>query len=121
MYDGLTIEYKVRPLLGISVRWVSLIRDIQKPYRFTDQQVKGPYAFWSHDHILSEDSGGVMMEDVIRYAPPLDGILPWLNDLIVLPQLKRIFEFRTRTLNELFPAASAGSFPGESKGKEKVC
>lgn len=121
MYDGLTIEYKVRPLLGIPVRWVSLIKDIKAPHRFTDEQVKGPYAFWSHTHILSEVPGGVLMEDVIHYAPPLDGVLPWLNDLVVLPRLKKIFEFRSRTLNELFPSASGGSFPNESKGKDKVC
>lgn len=102
MYDGLTIEYKVRPLLGIPVTWVSLIKDIQEPYRFTDEQIKGPYAFWSHQHVLKEVSGGVMMEDVIHYAPPLDAFFPWLNQSIVLPQLNRIFDYRRQVLSVFF-------------------
>lgn len=102
MYNGLTIEYKVRPLFGIPVTWVSLIKDIQEPYRFTDEQTKGPYAFWSHAHILSEAPGGVMMQDVIQYTPPFDGILPWLNKRVVEPQLKEIFNYRAQTLKQLF-------------------
>ncbi len=102
MYDGLTIEYKVKPLLGIPVTWVSLIKNIQEPYRFTDEQIKGPYAFWSHIHVLSEVPGGVMMKDIIQYAPPLDGILPWLNRRVVRPQLEQIFHYRSQTLKQLF-------------------
>lgn len=102
MYDGLVIKYKVRPLLGIPVTWESLIKNIQEPHQFTDEQIKGPYVFWSHVHILNEVPGGVMMEDVIKYIPPMDRVLPWLNSCVVMPQLKEIFNFRSQMLKKFF-------------------
>lgn len=102
IHEGLTIEYRVRPLFGIAVKWVSVIKNIRQPYAFTDEQVQGPYRHWKHTHILKEAPGGVIMEDKIVYAPPLDGICPWINTLIVLPQLNRIFDFRSETLGQLF-------------------
>lgn len=102
VHEGLVIEYRVKPLLGIPVKWVSVINNIQEPYMFTDEQLKGPYSYWKHTHILKEGPGGVWMEDKIMYQPPLDGIFPWTNDRVVLPQLKKIFDFRAQTLKSLF-------------------
>ena len=48
IYDGMKIEYKVRPLLGIPMRWTTEITGVAAPYRFTDKQLKGPYALWEH-------------------------------------------------------------------------
>jgi ligand-binding SRPBCC domain-containing protein len=102
IHEGLLIEYRVRPLLGIQVKWVSVINNIQQPYMFTDEQLKGPYKYWKHTHLLKEVSGGVMMEDKILYAPPMDGLFPWINKAFVLPQLNEIFDYRTKTLQKLF-------------------
>ena len=102
VHEGLTIEYRVRPLLGIAVKWVSVIKNIRQPYTFTDEQIKGPYRYWKHTHTLKEAPGGVIMVDKIDYSPPLDGICPWINTFIVLPQLNAIFDFRSETLGQLF-------------------
>lgn len=102
IHEGLVIEYRVRPVLGIAVKWLSVINNIHRPFSFTDEQLKGPYRYWKHTHILKEVPGGVMMEDKILYAPPLDGIFPWIDRAIVVPQLNEIFDHRKKTLQELF-------------------
>lgn len=102
VYEGLVIEYRVKPLLGIPVKWVSVINNIQEPYMFTDVQLKGPYSYWKHIHTLNEVAGGVLMEDKITYKPPFDSIFPWTNDRVIRPHLNGIFDYRTVTLNNLF-------------------
>ncbi len=100
--DGLTIEYRVRPMLGIPTKWVSLIKDIKAPYQFVDVQVKGPYRYWHHLHRFNEALGGVMMEDIIHYEAPMEWLFPWINGAIVVRQLNGIFDYRSKTLKQLF-------------------
>ena len=52
MRDGLEIEYRVRPLLGIPAGWRSLITEYDPPNWFRDIQLKGPYRSWDHRHIF---------------------------------------------------------------------
>ena len=45
MYPGLTISYKVKPLLGIPIQWVTEITHVKELEMFVDEQKVGPYAF----------------------------------------------------------------------------
>lgn len=105
--EGLEIEYRVKPLLGIPVLWLSRIKDVKPPFQFVDVQLKGPYRYWHHHHFFQETLSGVLMTDTINYEVPLSRIFPWLNDVIVVKELNRIFNFRQETLKVMF---------GERKG-----
>ncbi len=70
MYPGLLIAYNVKPLLGISMRWVSEISHIETMRYFIDEQRVGPYRFWHHEHHLEARDGGVAMNDIIHYEAP---------------------------------------------------
>ena len=41
MRAGLTIDYRIRPLLGIATRWRTEITSFEPPTRFTDMQMRG--------------------------------------------------------------------------------
>lgn len=43
IYKGMTIDYTVKPLLGIPVRWQTEIGEVKSKKYFTDRQIKGPY------------------------------------------------------------------------------
>ncbi len=102
IYKGMLIEYRVSPLLGIKMKWVTEIGDVEEPYKFVDNQLKGPYALWEHTHIFKEVEGGVLMYDDVRYAIPL-GILGTIaHVLVVKNKLKSIFDFRAETLKKYF-------------------
>lgn len=102
IFEGLEIEYRVKPLLGIPVTWVSRLKDIKPPFQFVDIQVKGPYRYWHHHHSFEQTLSGVLMKDVITYKVHFNEFLPWINDLIVVKELDRIFDFRQKTLKDMF-------------------
>ena len=97
MKAGTVIDYRLK-LRGIPLRWQSQITAWEPPYRFVDQQLKGPYRLWRHEHTFIEDKGGTLAIDRVEYAVH-GGIL--VKKLLVEPDLKRIFDYRKRKLQEL--------------------
>jgi len=102
MYSGQIITYIVKPLAGIPLTWVTEITHVQEPHYFVDEQRFGPYALWHHKHFFNEIPGGIEMRDQVHYALPM-GILGRIaNSLFVEKQLKHIFDFRFKKMEELF-------------------
>jgi ligand-binding SRPBCC domain-containing protein len=52
IHAGMLIPYRVRPLAGIPVTWVTAITHVEGPRLFVDEQLFGPYRFWSHQHFF---------------------------------------------------------------------
>ena len=44
MYEGMIIQYKVSPMLGIKLNWVTEITHVRDRQYFIDEQRFGPYA-----------------------------------------------------------------------------
>ncbi len=99
---GLVIEYQVKPFLGLPLKWVSEIRDVNAPCQFVDEQRQGPYTYWHHLHQFKEVLGGIEMVDTITYRVPFQDWMPWINTHIIEKELNKIFEFRRETLMILF-------------------
>jgi ligand-binding SRPBCC domain-containing protein len=95
---GTLLDYRLR-IQGFPVRWRSSITAWKPPYRFVDEQIRGPYRLWIHDHNFEPRDGGTLVGDHVRYAVPFD----WLvHKLIVRPDLERIFAYRTKSLRRRF-------------------
>jgi ligand-binding SRPBCC domain-containing protein len=106
MYTGMIVTYKVRPVLGVPVDWVTEITHVQAPELFVDEQRFGPYRFWHHQHLFREIEGGVETRDIVHYALPLDPAGRLVQRWMVGPQLETIFEFRRTTLERMFGTLS---------------
>lgn len=102
MYSGQVISYIVKPLAGISMKWVTEITHVQEPFYFVDEQRFGPYSFWHHKHFLKAVPGGTEMRDLIHYALPLGPLGRLGNTLLVRKQLEEIFAYRRKSLEALF-------------------
>jgi ligand-binding SRPBCC domain-containing protein len=102
VYQGQIIQYTVRPLLNIPLKWVTEITHVVNENYFVDEQRFGPYSLWHHKHFLREIDGGIEMEDIIHYKIPLGFIGEFLNFLFIKNQLKEIFEYRKNKLIEIF-------------------
>lgn len=102
MFSGQIIQYIVKPILGIPVKWVSEITHVSDKKYFVDEQRFGPYALWHHKHFIKEIPGGVEMEDIIDYKVPLGFLGQLVHPFLVRPQLEEIFEFRRKKLIEIF-------------------
>ena len=103
MKVGALIEYRIR-LHGFVMRWSSEITEWNPPHSFTDEQTKGPYAFWRHTHSFRQEDGGTWIADSVRYAVPFSG---WpgvglVERFFVKPELRRIFAYRKVALREHF-------------------
>ena len=102
MYEGLMIEYIVRPLLGIPMKWITEIKYVHDKQFFVDEQRKGPYKIWHHEHHFKEVEGGVEMTDIVSYEIPL-GILGRIaHPIIVKKKLEEIFDYRFKRVDEIF-------------------
>lgn len=104
IYDGMTIDYKVKPLLGIPVRWQTKLYNIQTEKRFTDRQIIGPYKVWEHTHTFERHPKGVLMTDVIHYQLPLGYLGKLAERLFVGNKVAAIFTYRRKVLEKLFPS-----------------
>jgi nitrate reductase alpha subunit len=52
-WDGAIIDYKIR-IRGFPVRWKTEITAWEPPFRFVDEQRKGPYRQWIHEHRMEK-------------------------------------------------------------------
>jgi len=102
IYTGMLIDYKVKPLLGIPMFWRTEITEVQKPYFFTDSQLKGPYRLWEHTHTFTEKENGVLMQDVVKYQLPLGPLGVLANALLVRRKLESLFTFRKAAIERIF-------------------
>jgi ligand-binding SRPBCC domain-containing protein len=108
MYPGQIIEYKVSPVLGIPMYWMTEITHVKDHAFFVDEQRFGPYQLWHHQHHFKIIDGGVEMTDIVHYRNPLGFLGTIANTLFVKAQLKQIFEFRYKVVEDLF-----GKWPEE--------
>ncbi|MBM3280160.1 MAG: SRPBCC family protein [Candidatus Handelsmanbacteria bacterium] len=102
VYAGQIITYKVSPLLGIPLTWMTEITQVREGAYFIDEQRLGPYALWHHQHHFRAVTGGVEMRDLVHYR--LRGG-PWgrlVHRLAVRRQLEGIFRFRRQVLAQRF-------------------
>jgi ligand-binding SRPBCC domain-containing protein len=98
---GTLIEYRLT-LNGMPLNWQTRIDAWDPPRRFVDVQQKGPYALWHHAHDFIPMAAGTLMRDTVRYRLPAG----WLGALAggwkVASDLERIFEYRSRKIDERF-------------------
>jgi ligand-binding SRPBCC domain-containing protein len=100
--EGMIIKYKVHPVMGIPLTWVTKITNVSAPHEFTDMQLKGPYKEWVHTHRFREIEGGVEMTDELVYQLPFGPIGLIAHALFVRKQVESIFAYREATLDKLF-------------------
>ncbi|MDQ8054265.1 MAG: SRPBCC family protein [Pedobacter sp.] len=104
MYAGMLITYKVAPIAGIKLNWMTEITHVVPKHYFIDEQRFGPYKFWHHQHQFREIPGGVEMTDIITYGLPFGWLGQMANQLFVAHKLREIFEYRRKKTLTLFGA-----------------
>lgn len=102
MYEGMLIEYTIKPMMNIPMNWVTEITHISDKKYFIDEQRFGPYAMWHHEHHFEETEGGVLMTDKLTYAMPMGPLGTIANGLFVGKRVKEIFDYRYSILETYF-------------------
>ena len=103
--EGDRIEYKIK-VLGVPLRWVTLITSWRENESFSDFQEKGPYRRWLHTHTFRAVGGGTEMRDRVEYELPLG----WAGELaagwFIRLQLRGIFDYRAKAIHAEFGGGS---------------
>ena len=95
---GTLSDYRLR-VAGVPIRWRARINVWEPPHRFVDEQLRGPYRFWLHEHTFESKDGGTLIGDRVEYAP-IGGSLA--EKLFVGRTVRRIFEDRRFRLETVF-------------------
>ncbi len=111
MHEGLEIEYRLRPLLGVPASWTTKIVDYNPPHSFTDIQAAGPYRSWRHHHTFRSVDGGTLVEDEILYEMPLGPLGRLGHRMLIRGELEQIFRHRARTIESAFTPSGENDSP----------
>ena len=98
MAVGTLIDYRIG-LHGIPMRWRTRISAWQPPHRFADEQLRGPYSTWWHEHTFQARDGGTEIMDRVYFRAPLAALS---HPLLVRGELTRIFDYRHQIIGQRF-------------------
>ena len=91
------ITYQLK-LHGFPIHWLTDIAVWNPPYRFVDNQLKGPYSLWYHEHRFETLGKGTLMKDWVRYQLPLGVLGSWVAGSKVKADVASIFNYRRKVL-----------------------
>jgi len=83
---------------GIPWRMTSRITAFDRPRRFVDEQVHGPFAHFRHEHLFATGKDATRMVDRIEFSAPLGLIGRLVERLVVADYLRRLIERRNSYL-----------------------
>jgi len=98
MEVGTLIDYRLR-IRRIPVRWRTRIARWEPPSLFVDEQLRGPYRLWIHEHHFEVEGAGTRVLDRVRYAVPGGELV---HRLLVRREVEAIFAHRTAALSRRF-------------------
>jgi ligand-binding SRPBCC domain-containing protein len=87
-----TVTWEARHF-GIRWRMTSKITVLERPRRFVDEMVRGPFSAYRHEHLFLERGEGTRMKDRVEMRSP-GGPLHRIPDLVVGPYLRRLLAGR---------------------------
>lgn len=98
---GTLIDYQLK-IHGVPAKWKTEICEWSPPYKFADNQLKGPYQKWYHTHTFETLGSGTLMRDIVCYKLPM-GKLGWIfAGAFVRADVQKIFGFRRQILKKFF-------------------
>lgn len=102
MRVGALIDYRIK-VHGIPMSWRTEITAWEPGVRFVDEQIRGPYKVWHHEHRFTADKDGTLAQDIVHFKAPLGG----LTHAWVAKDVRRIFEHRQQALSARFQTGSS--------------
>ncbi len=88
---GQEVTWRARHF-GIWFTMTSRITALDRPTRFVDEQVRGPFRSFRHEHRFDEVAGITTMTDIVDLASPVLGILA--ERVVLVPYLRRLIRLR---------------------------
>ena len=78
----------------------SIISGFEFPFYFKDEQLKGAFKSFSHEHFFEQDGDTVIMIDVFEFESPFGVLGHFFNWLILNSYMKRFLTKRNEVIRE---------------------
>jgi len=99
---------------GIKQHLTTKITAYERPYRFTDEMLRGAFQEITHLHEFVPQPPGTLMIDVFTFRAPM-GILGRLAEMLILTRyMKGLLLMRNRYLKQVAEAGSDPALPQSS-------
>ncbi len=85
---------------GITQTLTSRISEFNRPYHFRDEQLRGPFAFFTHDHYFEVREDKVLMKDVFNYTSPFGYLGNLFNYLVLTNHLRSLLLKRNAVIKD---------------------
>ena len=79
---------------GLPLRMTSRITAMNPSSSFTDEQIRGPFRYFRHDHEFTPRGTGTLMIDRVAFAAPLGILGRAAESLLLADYLRKIIEQR---------------------------
>ncbi|MGF1648282.1 MAG: cyclase/dehydrase [Kineosporiaceae bacterium] len=90
---GDEVTFRARHL-GVVWRLTSRVSEYERPHRFVDEQVRGPFAFMRHEHLFEKAGAGAVMIDRMDVVAPLGVVGAAVGHVVLQPYLRRLLRQR---------------------------
>lgn len=79
---------------GVPFTMTSRVTELERPNRFVDEQVKGPFRRFHHTHEFTPDRRATVMVDRVRFDAPLGPVGDLVEHLVLGCYLERLIAER---------------------------
>jgi ligand-binding SRPBCC domain-containing protein len=83
---------------GLPLRMTSRITAMNAPHSFTDEQIRGPFRYFRHEHLFRPHGTGTLMTDRVSFAAPLGFLGRIAERLVLIRYMRRLIEQRNSFL-----------------------
>lgn len=73
---------------------VAASTELERPHRFVDEQVRGPFRSFHHEHLFESVDRGARMVDRVRFDAPLGPIGRLVERAVLASYLPRLIAIR---------------------------
>ena len=106
---GDTVTFAARHF-GVPWRLTARIVEYDRPARFVDEQVAGPFRHWRHEHTFTWDGerNGTVARDVVGFTAPLGALGRLVARVVLVPYLRRVLTGRNAYLARVSTGGEGG-------------
>jgi ligand-binding SRPBCC domain-containing protein len=81
---------------GVPFTMTSQVTALERPGRFVDEQVSGPFRSFHHEHLFESVDGGTRMVDRIRFDAPLGPVGRLVERVVLASYLSELIAVRAK-------------------------
>lgn len=96
---GETVTWRAKHF-GITWKMTSKITELERPIRFVDEQQRGPFRRFHHEHVFEPTAAGTLMRDHIEFDAPLGPLGDLVERLILGSYLPKLIVERNQYLRD---------------------